>query len=193
MKHELRISIMECYQGARWQERAKAAFPVERTPDIVFCMGEMHPGYTFDQDAVDKFLEDNKTTAFGEGMFMAINEGDEHHGVYWADDDYGSQDVVAVEWHLRHTLDDLSEIGKSKVVTLKDANPEHDGTIGVRVVVENHNLGLCVHVNGYGCYGCEEAGPVFIELYEGHLRAILWPDINNEEPLIVDLEGAHVA
>jgi len=37
--------------------------------------------------------------------------------------------------------------------------------------------------DGYGV-------PICIERYDGHLRVILWPDINAEEPVIVDMEGA---
>jgi hypothetical protein len=37
--------------------------------------------------------------------------------------------------------------------------------------------------DGYGV-------PICIERYDGHLRVILWPDINTEEPVIVDMEGA---
>lgn len=32
--------------------------------------------------------------------------------------------------------------------------------------------------------------PVVIELYENHLRTLTWPDVNEEDPTIVDMEGA---
>jgi hypothetical protein len=51
---------------------------------------------------------------------------------------------------------------------------------------------LWIQLDGYGerdaAEGC--GTPIGLELYEGRLRLLLWPDINSENCQIIDLEGA---
>lgn len=51
---------------------------------------------------------------------------------------------------------------------------------------------LWIRPDGYGDACSEDGGgfPIAIELYHGHLRLVAFPDINNEEPQIIDLENA---
>ena len=62
----------------------------------------------------------------------------------------------------------------------------------VDVTVEHTAGGIEIRPAGYGDasmlpgYGC----PVIMEYYEGKLRLLVWPDINSDEPHIINLEGA---
>ena len=74
--------------------------------------------------------------------------------------------------------------------TLKDADPESSDTLQVRV--DANDSAILIFPKGYGDFdsatghGC----PVFLELYQGRLRLIMFADINDEEPKIIDLESA---
>lgn len=72
---------------------------------------------------------------------------------------------------------------------LKDAS-DKVGLIPVTVVAERDNLGICIKARGYGTMECEDSGPIFIELYEGNLRIIVWENINSAEPSIITLDRA---
>lgn len=59
--------------------------------------------------------------------------------------------------------------------------------------IENETHGVSIHVEGFGCCGMDDGhgAPIFIELYEGKLRAIVFADINSESPThVIDLSGA---
>jgi hypothetical protein len=63
------------------------------------------------------------------------------------------------------------------------------GSVGWRARVGA--MGLSMGFEGYGnC--CEASGDVvFLELYEGELRLLVWSDVNNEDPThVISLEGA---
>lgn len=51
---------------------------------------------------------------------------------------------------------------------------------------------LKVYVKGYGENEAADGHgvPVILELYEGNLRLLAWPHINEEDPEVIDLEGA---
>jgi len=52
--------------------------------------------------------------------------------------------------------------------------------------------GIEIQFDGYGTRE-EEDGygtPVFIEFYDGHLRVVVWDNINEGDPKIIDMEGA---
>jgi hypothetical protein len=56
--------------------------------------------------------------------------------------------------------------------------------------------GIALHFNGYSdCCSTDSNGtPIYIEKYEGNLRAIIYADINQEEPThVVSLDGAKVS
>jgi hypothetical protein len=60
------------------------------------------------------------------------------------------------------------------------------------VTVEVTPLGIDIKAQGYGNLTMEDGygTPVFLEFYEGSLRLLYFPDINQEEPVVVPLEGA---
>ena len=49
--------------------------------------------------------------------------------------------------------------------------------------------GISIHPEGTGVYDGEFA-PILIERWQGKIRLVYWPDINNEQPEIVDMSGA---
>ncbi len=83
-----------------------------------------------------------------------------------------------------------SNMTQSFTTHLKDADPESSATLQVKVTCDDSSISI--FPNGYGdCgsepgYGC----PVFLELYQGHLRLIVFQDINEQNPVIIDLENA---
>ena len=79
---------------------------------------------------------------------------------------------------------------QSLTTTLTDADPEHSETLQVRVTCNNSAISILPA--GYGDFGSAPGHgcPVFLELYQGRLRLIVFPDINDQEPTIIDLEAA---
>lgn len=66
-----------------------------------------------------------------------------------------------------------------------------DDKIKLTVSIMKH--GMIVYAEGYGdkCSEAPHGSPLVVELYEGKLRAIIWSDINQEDPThIIDLSGA---
>jgi len=56
----------------------------------------------------------------------------------------------------------------------------------------DHGRGLQIFVKGHGEKTAMPGNgtPIYIEIWEGKLRVILWPDINEEDPIIVNMDGA---
>ena len=79
---------------------------------------------------------------------------------------------------------------QSLTTILNDADPEHSETLQVRVTCNNSAISILPA--GYGDFGSAPGHgcPVFLELYQGRLRLIVFPDINDQEPSIIDLEAA---
>ena len=74
---------------------------------------------------------------------------------------------------------------------LIDAAADYSTKLPIRTTISAN--GISVLAEGYGDGGSAEGHgtPVFIEVYRGELRAIIWADINNEEPThIIPLGGA---
>jgi hypothetical protein len=74
---------------------------------------------------------------------------------------------------------------------LRDAQPDHGDRLPIRLVVSPN--GVSLHAEGYGdrTSAAGHGTPVFIELYRGELRVILWTDINEEDPThVIPLDGA---
>ena len=74
---------------------------------------------------------------------------------------------------------------------LSDADPNHSGTLPTRVIA--NDSALSIFPLGYGDFSSADGHgyPVFLELYQGTLRLVVFADINQEEPThIIDLEGA---
>lgn len=75
---------------------------------------------------------------------------------------------------------------------LADAVPVSEPRPTVLVVVEATDTVMAIRVDGYGDCGSQDGygSPLMLELAGGRLRLIAFPDINSEEPIIIDLEGA---
>lgn len=78
-------------------------------------------------------------------------------------------------------------------VTLRDGAEHRTGAIAVRVDCRTSGINICP--TGYGDFTSEPGlgAPIFLELYQGELRLLVWSDIQSEEPThIITLEGARV-
>jgi hypothetical protein len=75
-------------------------------------------------------------------------------------------------------------------VKLADADSESLGTLPVRI--EASDFAISIFPQGHGDLGSADGHgcPLFIEFYKGRLRVIVFPDINVEDPQIIDLSGA---
>ena len=74
---------------------------------------------------------------------------------------------------------------------LKDAHPDHGNTLPIRLTVSPN--GVSLSAAGYGDFGSAEGHgtPVYVELYRGELRVLVWADINREDPThVITLGGA---
>jgi len=62
----------------------------------------------------------------------------------------------------------------------------------IETAIEALDDQIWIKPKGYGDFSSADGygAPICIERSDGRLRAILWPDINAEEPVIVDMEGA---
>jgi hypothetical protein len=74
--------------------------------------------------------------------------------------------------------------GQAMEFTLKDAATGK--TRQVTVEVEENSLGLAIHPEGTGVYDGPFA-PIFLELYDGQLRLLIWDNVNEQEPKIIEL------
>lgn len=75
-------------------------------------------------------------------------------------------------------------------VKLADADSESLGTLPIRI--EASDFAISIYPQGHGDFGSADGHgcPLFIEFYKGGLRVIVFPDINVEDPQIIDLSGA---
>lgn len=73
---------------------------------------------------------------------------------------------------------------------LADADSESLGTLPVRI--EASDFAISIFPQGHGDFGSADGHgcPLFIEFYRGCLRVIVFPNINIEDPKIIDLSGA---
>lgn len=76
----------------------------------------------------------------------------------------------------------MSEPHQPATITLRDAHPDYDTKQPIRLAVSPN--GVSVYAEGYGdCTSAAGHGsPVFIEVYKGELRLVVWADINREDP-----------
>jgi len=79
---------------------------------------------------------------------------------------------------------------QSLTTILNDVDSEYSETLRVRVTA--NDSAISIFPEGYGDFGTAlgHGCPVFLELYRERLRLIVFPDINNQEPTIIDLEAA---
>ena len=73
---------------------------------------------------------------------------------------------------------------------LADADSESLGTLPIRI--EASDFAISIYPEGHGDFGSADGHgcPLFIELYQGRLRVIAFPNINEQDPQIIDLSGA---
>jgi len=84
-------------------------------------------------------------------------------------------------------MSDISELN----TTLSDADSEHSSSLRIRVVANGSVLSI--FPEGYGDFASAEGHgcPVFLELYQGRLRLVVFAEIEQEDPThLVDLERA---
>ena len=75
--------------------------------------------------------------------------------------------------------------------TLRDTAPDHHGKLDIRI--EYSESGINIRPRGYGDATSEpgSGAPIFLELYRGELRLVVWANINSEEPTnVINLEKA---
>jgi hypothetical protein len=73
---------------------------------------------------------------------------------------------------------------------LADADSESLGSLPIRI--EASDFAISIYPAGHGDFSSEDGHgcPLFIEYYQGRLRVIAFPDINKEDPQIIDLSGS---
>ena len=73
---------------------------------------------------------------------------------------------------------------------LADADSESLGSLPIRI--EASDFCISIFPQGHGDFGSADGHgcPLFLELYKGRLRVIAFPDINSEDPQIIDLSSA---
>jgi hypothetical protein len=76
-------------------------------------------------------------------------------------------------------------------VTLRDSSEEQSNVVPIQINYRETGINLCPQ--GYGDANSEPGfgGPIFLEVYRGELRLIVWSDINHQEPThVISLEAA---
>ena len=84
----------------------------------------------------------------------------------------------------------MNDATQSMTTILNDADPKQRGSLNVRVTADSSTISI--FPEGYGDFGSADGHgcPVFLELYEGRLRLIVFADINAQDPTIINLEAA---
>ncbi|MCG3207225.1 MAG: hypothetical protein FOGNACKC_00825 [Anaerolineae bacterium] len=61
-----------------------------------------------------------------------------------------------------------------------------------QIRIEPHGGGVALRFDGYGTYDVKGDGgfPVFVERYNGRLQLLVFADINEQEPQVINLDGA---
>ena len=82
---------------------------------------------------------------------------------------------------------------QSMTAVLSDGAPNQAGSLKVRVTADSSTVSI--FPERYGDFGSADGHgcPVFLELYEGRLRLVVFADINEQDPTIIDLDGAREA
>ena len=75
---------------------------------------------------------------------------------------------------------------------LRDCDDDCSEVVDGKVTIEKGNIGLLIKVRGYGDHDSQDGHgcPIILERLNGRLRLVVYNDINDEEPQIIDLEGA---
>ena len=74
---------------------------------------------------------------------------------------------------------------------LKDSSD--NASAPVQVLIDCRESGINIRPKLYGDFDSHDGigAPIYLELYEGELRLIVWSDINQQQPThVISLEGA---
>lgn len=88
-----------------------------------------------------------------------------------------------LEWKGEITADEQLSVELREVI---DTFPPRK----VKTAIYARGSGICIESEGYSDHGSEDGSIVVLEVHEGRLRLLVWADINEQDPSIVDLEGA---
>lgn len=85
------------------------------------------------------------------------------------------------------------ELGSTMTFTLTDKYEDSEKP-PITGTIKADEFGIEIRFDGYGMATSEgdEAGPVLVEFYDS-LRVVVWPDINEEDPQVLDLAGAYLS
>lgn len=67
-----------------------------------------------------------------------------------------------------------------------------DGSEKIEVTIEHTGCSLYIGAKGYGNNGSQDGHGMIakLELWEGKLQLLVWDDINEQDPVVIDLEKA---
>lgn len=73
-----------------------------------------------------------------------------------------------------------------------DTGDDVDDTNSIDVTIEHTGCSLYIKAEGYGENVSQdrEGFPIKLELWEGELRLLVWDNINEQDPKIINLEKA---
>lgn len=71
---------------------------------------------------------------------------------------------------------------------IADCNEPHAPALGLSIVRAKD--GISITPEGFGHNEMEDGPPILIEIHEGRLRVLVWPNINSADPQIIDMENA---
>ena len=95
--------------------------------------------------------------------------------------------MILMDWQGQHTGWLVEEM--PSCFPLSGFLGESNATSNVTISVEKDNLALIVHPEGMGTWDGPYA-PILLERHEGKIRLLVWANINQQEPQIIDLSGA---
>lgn len=85
----------------------------------------------------------------------------------------------------------MNEHDQAHTTTLRDAHPDFDTKLPIRIALSPNGVSLYAEGLGDCTSSAGHGSPVFIEVYKGELRVLVWSDINKEDPThIIPLGGA---
>ena len=90
---------------------------------------------------------------------------------------------------VQKTLDYIAEsLAKGGKVELRNFGVFEVKIRKARVTVETQ--GICIQPEGTGVFDGADCGPIYLEFQNGKPVLYVWKDINGEDPVRIDLDGA---
>jgi len=76
--------------------------------------------------------------------------------------------------------------------TTFEIRDQGEGDRKLQITVTDKGGALNIYPQGYGDFSSADGHgtPIFVEIWEGRLRLVTWADINEQEPVVTDLESA---